>query len=92
MDRLSSIKPSPTVLFQELEEEAVLLDLANEQYYGLDEVGTRIWQLFWQCHDVGQVMTQMLTEYNVPEATLHQDLTQLIHDLADAGLVTVAAV
>ena len=36
---------SPGVLFQEIGGEAVLLDLASERYFGLDDVGTRIRQL-----------------------------------------------
>ena len=33
------------VLFQELNGEAVILDLASERYFGLDGVGTRFWEL-----------------------------------------------
>ena len=33
---------SREVLFQELDGEAVLLDIASESYFGLDDVGTRI--------------------------------------------------
>ncbi len=36
---------SPDVLFRELAGEAVLLDLKSQRYFGLGEVGTRIWQL-----------------------------------------------
>ena len=39
------ITVSPEVLFQEVGGEAVLLDLASESYFGLDDVGMRIWQL-----------------------------------------------
>ena len=36
---------SPEVMSQEVSGETVLLDLQSESYFGLDEVGTRIWQL-----------------------------------------------
>ena len=36
---------SPDVLFQEVSGEMVLLDLNSEQYFGLDEIGARIWSL-----------------------------------------------
>ena len=41
----SRIRPSDEVLFQELQDESVLLDLKSGVYFGLDIVGTRIWQL-----------------------------------------------
>ena len=33
------------VLFQTVYDEAVLLNLNNDRYYGLDNVGARMWQL-----------------------------------------------
>lgn len=81
--------PAPDVLFRELEGEAVMLDLGSERYYGLDEVGARIWQLLEEHHDVETVITQMLAEYEVDEEQLRRDLAQLIDNLADAGLVTI---
>ena len=37
------VRAAPDTLMQELEGESVLLSLASERYFGLDEVGTRIW-------------------------------------------------
>lgn len=36
------VEISPEVLFQELQGEAVLLNLTSERYYGLDDVGMRM--------------------------------------------------
>lgn len=81
--------PSPDVLFRELEGEAVMLDLGSERYYGLDEVGARIWQLLEVHHNAETVVNQMLAEYEVGEEQLRSDVAQLIADLAEAGLVTI---
>ena len=39
------------LLAQELAGETVLLDLASENYFGLDAVGTRVWQLLNEGQD-----------------------------------------
>ena len=44
----SGIRISDNVLSQEVAGETVLLDLASESYFGLDEVGTRVWQMLKQ--------------------------------------------
>lgn len=85
----SLVTISSDVLFQELEGEAVLLNLANEHYYGLDDIGTRIWQLLQEEHNVESVVAQMLAEYDVSEALLRQDIANLIEELTQAELVTV---
>ncbi|MDX1687616.1 MAG: PqqD family protein [Candidatus Promineifilaceae bacterium] len=81
--------PSSDVLFRELEGEAVMLDLGSERYFGLDEVGARVWQLLDEHHDVDAVVAQMLAEYEVEEEQLRSDLAELIANLAEAGLVTI---
>jgi hypothetical protein len=82
------ISVSADALFQELEGETVLLNLHNENYYGLDDVGTRVWQLLHEHGDVERLIATMLTEYDVGEATLRQDVEALIAELLEAGLVT----
>ena len=83
-----SIALAPDVLFQELEGETVLLNLRDESYYGLDDVGTRVWQLLGEHGDIERIVLTMLGEYDVEEATLRRDVAQLISALLDAGLVT----
>ena len=79
----------PDVLFQELEGEAVLLNLETEHYYGLDDVGTRMWQLLAEHGDVATVVEQLIEFYDVDEANLRHDLAHLIAELAEEGLITV---
>ncbi|QIL20533.1 PqqD family protein [Thermomonas sp. HDW16] len=77
------------VLFQELNGEAVILDLASERYFGLDAVGTRFWELV--SHDPGMQVAfeQLLREYDVDAAQLESDLLALARDLLDAGLIRI---
>ena len=39
------VAAAPDVLIQELAGEAVLLNLKTEQYFGLDDMGLRMWRL-----------------------------------------------
>ena len=84
------LTPSPEVAFTDVEGETVLLNLQTERYYGLDEVGTRFWQLLTEHERVEAVVPLMLAEFDVDEATLRQDLTSLISELTEAGLLTVS--
>ena len=78
------------VLFQELDNEAVMLNLRDDAYYRLDEVGTRLWQLLSETGEIEQVLRQMLTEYQVDEPRLRQDLANLLQQMANAGVITLA--
>jgi hypothetical protein len=89
MDLDQRIAVSSDALFQEVEGEAVILDLAQSQYFGLDEVGTRIWQLL-QTHGTARaVIDQMLEEFDVEPERLEADLEALLEALAESRLVTL---
>ena len=73
-----------------LDDESVLLDLASENYLGLDEVGTRIWQLIDDGETMRSVVATMLDEYDTSEETLVGDLDKFLNDLQTQGLITPA--
>jgi hypothetical protein len=90
MADLAAVTPAPGVVFQEVEGETVLLDLDAEQYYLLDDVGTRCWQLLTEHGDMEQVVRAMLAEFDVDETTLRADVGALIARLTEARLVVPA--
>ena len=75
------------VFAQSVQGKIVLLSMQTSHYYGLDEVGTRAWQLIAAGSDPRQLVKQLLAEFDVDEATLQNDLARLIEDLAAAGLI-----
>lgn len=83
-------KPSDDVLFQAVGDEAVLLNLASERYFGLDPVGTRIWTLLSRDPRLQQAFDTLCAEYDVEPARLEADLLDLVGRLAEAKLVQVA--
>lgn len=83
----SRLVRSPEVLFQEVGGEAVLLDLASEQYFGLDPVGTRIWELLDGEAPLAHIHRTLTAEYDAEPARIGEDLLALAQTLLDAGLV-----
>ena len=89
MDLNQVVTLSPDVISQEVSGETVLLDLNSENYFGLDEVGTRIWQLIESSGSLQTVYDTMLTEYEVEADQLLEDMEQLISDIEKAGLISL---
>lgn len=81
---------SSDVLFQEVGGEAVLLDLASETYFGLNPVGTRIWQLLGDGSALQSVRDALVAEYDATPEQIESDLLTLATQLSDAGLVKAA--
>jgi hypothetical protein len=85
----NKITISDEALSQEVNGETVILDLKSESYFGLDEVGTRIWQLLQENGDMQKTFDVMLDEFDVDAEQLEQDMNELLDKLRKAELVTV---
>ena len=86
---MTTIRISDQVLAQEVAGETVLLDLQGEKYFGLDAVGTRIWQLLKEGRSESEMVNILLAEYDVDRETLEQDVHELLERLDAAGLIEI---
>ena len=86
-----SLAIRPQVVFRQLDNEAVLLNLETGTYFGLDPVGTRIWQLIVHHGLLVRVLEALLEEYEVEPARLERDLLDLCRQLSEKGLGEVVS-
>src|SRR5688572_11995116 len=77
------------VLISHLQEEAVILNLISERYFGLDDVGTRMLSLLNNSQSIEAAYESLAAEYDVDKEVLRQDLIVLVENLLQQGLVTV---
>jgi hypothetical protein len=78
------------VLARNLEGESVVLNLKTEKYFGLDEVGTRMWTLLTDATSIQSAYDSLAAEYDVEPAQLRVDMEKLISDLVEHGLLVVS--
>ncbi len=86
-----SDKPSitPQVMAHLIGDETVVLDLATGTYFGLDSVGTRVWQMISEGMTIGEICEEMLEEFEVSLETLQRDVIQLADKLLEQKLISV---
>ena len=70
-----------------LDGESVILHQDSGTYYGLNEVGTFIWDLLQEPHSVDNICSEVVAEYDVTRERCRSDVEKLLADLADKGLV-----
>ena len=86
---ISKIVKTENTLLQELDCEAVLLNLDNNQYYRLDEISLRMFNLMINSKDLNEAHKTLSAEYDVPAEKLWHDLIEFAEDLEKSGLVCV---
>lgn len=83
------LRAADHVLYRELDGESVLLNMRTESYYGLDDVGTRMWRLLTTNETIQGSYERLAEEYEVSESRLEKDLRTLIEELIEHDLVKI---
>lgn len=83
-----------TILQRDLEQEftyidgeVVMLSLKNGEYYGLDEVGTRIWELLEEPIQYDDLINKLIQEYNISRKVCEEDTKSYLERLNNKQLV-----
>ena len=82
-----SVAVNGNVVFKEIDGEAVLLDLERGTYFGLDSVGTRIWQTLVEHGCARPAMASLLEEFDVRPDALESDIIRLLGELRTNDLI-----
>lgn len=87
----TALRVSDDVVFRELDGEAVILNVESGIYFGLDPVGTRMWQLIGSHPQLDSVLAELEQEYDAPRDVLASDLLGLVRELIGKGLLALDA-
>jgi hypothetical protein len=77
------------IIASEIDGEAVMLSIENGKYYGLDSVGTDIWNLVTEPRSVTEICEQLLDRYKIDPDTCTKEVTEFLQVLVADGSVRV---
>lgn len=84
-----NVRISKDIIVQELEGDAILLNIQDGMFFGLNPVARRMWELLSELGQAEKVLKQLLQEYETSEEQLRQDLVDFIEKLRSKGLVEI---
>jgi hypothetical protein len=69
--------------------DTVILHLGSGTYYGLNAVGSTIWNLIQEARTIAEIHDRLLQQYEADTGECERDLLNLLDDLSKAGLVEI---
>lgn len=87
----SRLRHRDRVLIQRAAGTLVLLDLEGGQYYALDEVSARVWELCDGEHGIGAIVEAIGSEYDAPVETIREDVLAFLQEMVDENLLVQAS-
>lgn len=79
------------VLARKLDDEMVLLNLDSGEYFGLNDTGTRVWELLADGRTSDEVVDRLTEEFEVASAVASSHVATLCNELLAAGLLAATA-
>ena len=89
MELTSRVRLAKDVLIQKVGDDAILLNLNTENYFTLDEVGTRMINTLQESDSVKQAIQKLVQIYEVDETKLTNDAIRLVEECEQNGLLQV---
>lgn len=87
---MKPVKVRDDVVSRVLDGEAVLLDLASGSYFGLNEVGTVVWEELRTHGQIRKAIDKVLEEFDVDRETAERDVAELVQELLDKKLLVTS--
>jgi hypothetical protein len=87
----ATVTAAPDLLVSEFGAELVILNLKDGVYFGLEDVGVRIWNLLQEPTTIPAICDVLVSQYDVDPARCDEDVRALIRALAAQGLVEIRA-
>jgi len=73
----------------DMDNEKVMMSIEQGKYYGLDAVGSYIWELLVQPVSVKQIIARLLEEYEVEANTCQKDVLAFLNKMHAKGVIAI---
>ena len=83
------VTTAPDVYAREFDGELVIVDLNGGEYFGLDQVGARIWDLLVAGASVEEAVTRIAATHDAPVERIRGDVVEITEKLVTHGLLRV---
>ncbi|HTS93211.1 MAG TPA: PqqD family peptide modification chaperone [Stellaceae bacterium] len=86
----SRVRRSEDQIAAPVDDEIIILSVERGSYFGLDDIGSDIWERLASPIRVDALCDALAAEYDADRATIERDVLALLDKLAAAGLVSTA--
>jgi uncharacterized membrane-anchored protein YitT (DUF2179 family) len=77
-------------IYSESDNELFLMSLENNAYYGLDEIGKRVFEIIQKPINFSEIVQILMNEYEVDEETCKNDLESFLNSLYKANIIDIS--
>jgi len=89
MSPTTRLRRNKDIIATAVGEETILLNAVNWTYVHFNETATRIWERLDESRSVGDIVTTLMSEYEVDEPTCQREVQDFADEMSGRGFVVV---
>ena len=88
---LSTVQRNKEMVTSNIDGEIVMMSVESGEYYGLDEIGSRIWEIIENKIKVDELITRLLDEFEVDKTICENDTLDFLNELLSKNLISLVS-
>jgi hypothetical protein len=85
----SIIARNPEIIHNNIDGEVVIMSITKNNFYGIDKIGSHIWELLENSRSVDEIITVMMQDYEVERETCEKDVIDFLDEALKNELITI---
>jgi hypothetical protein len=77
----TTLKRNPEIISSKIDDEVVMMSIEEGKYFGLDPIGSIIWELLEEPLSLENIIPKLVEEFDVDEEQCFQDSSSFILDM-----------
>ncbi len=91
IDNNTILKRNPELISTDVDGEKVMMSIENGEYFGLDSVGSRIWELIENPIKVEVLVNLLIDEFDVSKEQCEVDTLEFLNELMEKKLLIIVS-
>ena len=88
MNKKTTYKRNPELLAVDMDGETVMMDIESGNYFGINVVGSYIWEVLESEHTVEEIIVSLKTQFDISESdTVQEDIISFLGNMVEKKLV-----
>ena len=87
----TAISQIEEIVASDIDGETVMMSIENGEYYGLDDIGSRIWKLIEKPVKVSDLIDTLLERFDVDRETCEKDVLKFLNELNEDKILQLNA-
>ena len=74
----------------DLGDEKIILNMKTGEYYGMNAVGSHVWDMIQESRTVDEVIAALVEKYGIDQERCEHDIMALLKEMSEVGLIEVS--